>query len=53
MKWIKNNMDILTGEYCSSIQVAKMDIIYWSIGTSSSRRGDTIKEVEVGVVYLF
>ena len=43
-------VDVLTGENLSSIQVANMDLIYWSV-RSSSRRGG-YGEVDGGKVVL-
>ncbi len=41
-------MDILTGEILSPIQLANIDLIYWSASSSSGRREDGVK----GVCYL-
>ena len=38
-------MDILTGEILSSIKVAKMDLIYWSVRLSSRKERDGVKSV--------
>ena len=35
-------VDILSGEYFSSIQVANMDYIYWSVCSSSSSLDDWV-----------
>ena len=41
----KKYVDILTGEYLSSINLAIMDLIYWSVGSSSRKGGDRLKGV--------
>ena len=38
----------MTGEKLSSIQVADMDIIYWSVRSSSMRGGDGVNGVNGG-----
>ena len=38
-------VDIMIEKKLSSIQVANMDINYWSVSSSSRRGGDGIKEV--------
>ena len=45
-------VDILTGEYLSSIQVAYMDLIYWSVSSSSRRGGYGVKVVDGGYCYF-
>ena len=39
-------MDMLTGEILSSIKVAKMDLIYWSVRLSSRKERDGVKSVD-------
>ena len=39
-------MDILTGGNLSSINLAIMDLIYWSVGSSSRKGGDRLKGVD-------
>ena len=36
------NVDIMTGEKLSSILVANMDIIHWSVRSSSRREGNGV-----------
>ena len=38
-------MDILTGEILSSIKVAKMDLIYWSVRSSGRKERDGVKRM--------
>ena len=45
-------MDIMTGEKMSSIYVANMEIIYWSVRSSSWRGGYGVIGVESGIVVL-
>ena len=45
-------MDILTAENLSSIKVANMDLIYWSIRSSSKRGGDGLKGMDEGYRYF-
>ena len=37
------NLDVLTGKKLTSFQVADMEIIYWSVRSSSRWGGDRIK----------
>ena len=39
-------VDIMTAEKLSSILVANMDIIYWSVRLSSRRGGDCVKGID-------
>ena len=39
------NVDIMTAEKFSSIYLAYMELIYWSVSSSSRRRGDGVKGV--------
>ena len=45
-------VDIINGEKLSSIKVANMDIIYWSVHSRSKRGGDRMKWVDGGIVIL-
>ena len=39
-------VDILTEENLSSFQTVNMDLIYWSVRSSSRRGGNGVKEVD-------
>ena len=43
-------VDIITGEKLWTILVANIDIIYWSVRSSSKRGGDGVKGVDRGIV---
>ncbi len=45
-------VEILTGEKSSSIQLDNMEHIYWSVRPSSKRGGDGIKGVDGGYRYF-
>ena len=45
-------VDNRTGEKLSSIKVGNMDIIYWSVCSSSRRGGNGVKGVNVGERYF-
>ena len=41
-------MDNLSGEKLSSILLANMELVYWSVHSSSKRGGDGVKRFEWG-----
>ena len=45
-------VDIMTEKKLSSIPVAIMDIIYWSVRSSSRRGGDRVKGMVMGYHFL-
>ena len=45
-------VDIMKGEKCRRLLLANMDIIYWSLCSSSRRGGKRIKEVDGGDRYF-
>ena len=45
-------MDIMTGGKLSSIWLANMKLIYWSVRSSGRRGGDEIKRVDGVIVIL-
>ena len=53
--WFKINtcVDIMTREILSSIYVATMEFIYWSVRSSSKMGGDGLKRVEGGGGYRY
>ena len=49
MGFIYVDNDILPGEDLSSIKLANMDLIYWSVLSSSRRGEDRVKGVDGGL----
>ena len=45
-------VDILTGENSSSIKVANMELVYWSVHSSRRRGGNEVREVDGVIVFL-
>ena len=45
-------MDILIGENLSSIKLANINSIYWSVGSSSRRGKDKVKGLDGGYHYF-
>ena len=45
-------MDILTEQNLSSILIANIDLIYWSVRSSSGSRGDWLKGIDGGYLYF-
>ena len=48
----KINEDIITGEKLSSIYLANMELVYWSVRSPSSRGDNRVREVEGGNRYF-